>query len=242
MFPELLIAGIALLLDLAVLIAGCIVLFRRDRYAAWLGMYLAAAGFSSVLGNTSIFISRVVGAQVLGSIQVWISLAQILLPFATALFVFLYARRRYGLSYLWLIAVIGLPVASLLTSGYFRLGFDMHLKFIDSPYDKIAAAFGVAGDDFYVFGAYFSNAAGAVFTLILWIIFVFLYYRNREKEQVLPAIWGFAIAQALLIMLTAAVPLVVVVTGLPDILLLIASEIPVVLHAAFAGYCIFRCR
>ena len=242
MFLEILIAGIALLLDLAVLIAGCIVFFRRDRYAAWLGMYLAAIGFSSILGNASIFISRLLGAQVLGSIRIWISIAQVLLSFATVLFVFLYARRRYGLSSLWLIAVIGLPVVSLLTSGYFRLGFNMHLKFIDSPYDRIAAAFGVAGDDFYVFGVYFSNAAGTVFTLILWIIFVILYYRNREKEEVLPAIWEFAVAHALLIMVTAVIPLLVVVKGLPDLILIVSSEISVVLHAAFAGYCIFRCK
>ena len=165
--------GMPILCSITLLI-GMIIVYRKDYLTRILGIWAISHGLGGVLSGVFTLIKSHLSDNNAPTINTSITILQMLLAIITVLAIFLYAKYRYnakGLIAVILIELISIPLFALISK-----------KFLTSDYLDFETLYRVT----YIF-----NIFKSLVNVAAWLIILYPFYKNRERERNMPKLWIF---------------------------------------------------
>ena len=181
------------LIALARLILGGFVVPAGGGHAKFLGAGLITSGIVAL--NTalqSLFISAL-PQEVISSVVTLANLLAMVLNVLTMVFFFLYARSHYHTKTGWIALFIAVPFLSAFTSFFVKAILGMYMKTTDKMTIALHDYF---SDRYSEFMFYAGSFCAGLVSLIAAVAITVIFFRNRKKEIVLPALYIFFVLNA----------------------------------------------
>lgn len=168
--------GMPVLCSITMLL-GLIIMYRKESVTKVLGVWAIAHGLGGVLSGMYTLIKSHLSVTNGPTINVCITILQILLSIISVIALFLFAKYRYKAK--------GLIAVALIELLSFPLFIFISKAFLNSDHFEFETLYRLS----YLFEIFKS-----MFTIAVFIIILIPYYKNRRRERYLPNLWKFILA------------------------------------------------
>ena len=154
------------------MLIGMIIMYRKDHLTRILGIWAIAHGLGGVLSGIFTLIKSHLSINNAPTINTSVTILQMLLAIVSVLAIFLYAKYRYnakGLIAVILIELISIPLFAVISE-----------KFLTTDFLEFEKLYRVT----YIF-----NIFKSLVNIAAWLIIIYPFYKNRERERTLPKLW-----------------------------------------------------
>lgn len=187
--------GMPVLCSITLLI-GLIIMYRKDQLTRILGIWAISHGLGGVLSGMYTLIKSHLSVNNVTTINTSVTILQMLLAIITVLAIFLYAKYRYnakGLIAVILIELISIPLFAVISE-----------KFLTTDFLEFEKLYRVT----YIF-----NIFKSLVNVAAWLIILYPFYKNRERERDLPKLWIYIAVYVFFLVINNLSNLILAISG-----------------------------
>lgn len=191
--------GMPVLCSITLLI-GMIIIYRKESLTKMLGVWAVAHGLGGVLSGMYTLIKTHLSVTNGPTINVCVTILQVLLAIISVIALFLFAKYRYKAK--------GLLAVALIELLSFPLFLFISNTFLNTDHFEFSTLYRLT---------YLFEIIKSLFTIAAFIIILIPYYKNRRRERYLPKLWIFILVYIIVSAVNNVSNIILVIAGPFDI-------------------------